>query len=446
MLESLKSFVEKIQLFSSEDKLLLALSGGIDSMVMLELCLKLGNELIVCHVNHGLRGIESDGDEKFIQKVCNGYKIDFFSINIGDQLKSLSSGNMHALARKLRYGFFNKILKEHRAQYILTAHHQDDVLEGHLHNLLRGTGLNGLKGMAIQHRSTIRPLLAFNKEEIRTFAKNNHIKFREDSSNEDVMYNRNKIRHELIPLLEEIFPNSKSRLQKSIQNLKADYKLLQSYIENEILRFNVLQNGRMTIDKKALSKCLHPVEVLYSIIKEHGFTRTQSANIINSLASSNTFITNKKWKLINQREILKLEKSTQLESFQPLLIADIKDEGILHLPNDIEINYVCSAYQSTLLSKYDACLDLDKLTLPLVIRSWSKGEFFKPIGMNGRSQKIVKFLREQKLPTNAKQEQLVLTSNGTVTWVIPFRISEDFKATERTKTVICFNYYKSSST
>lgn len=436
MIESLKSFIEKNKLFKKTDKLILAISGGVDSMVMLDLLAKLEYSIVVCHVNHELRTKESDDDEAFVKLCANERKLDFYLQKIGIQLKSISSGNLQDKARALRYAFFNKILNKTKADYILTAHHQDDQIETVLHNLFRGTGIQGLSGIEVKRGNLVRPLLAFSKQEILAYAKANNIAYKEDTSNRESKYARNKIRNKILPILSELFTDVDTRILKTIENVTDSSELLDYLVSKLKQDYLTLNDGHIEISKELLSLDKAP-SILYHILKPYGFNRTQSDIILENQDKTGKKIISSEWRMTVEREFLKLTNIKERNANKNHYL--IPGETI-QLSDTCRIRSCVKQKDITDQDEYDACLDMSNLEQLLLLRKWEPGDSFKPLGLAGKTQNISKALRNYKVDHSEKENALVLISGTDIVWLIPHRISEDYRMTSETKEVLCLSY------
>ncbi len=423
------------RLISPTDKILLAVSGGVDSMVMAELFLNCHSNFSIAHCNFQLRGEASDEDETFVKNWAAKNKVPFFTTQFDTITESKSQGKgIQEIARKLRYEWFEKILNENGFDFIATAHHKNDSIETVLFNLSRGTGLKGLTGIQAKRDKLIRPLLFLNKEEILKLAVENKIEYREDQSNTSNKYKRNYIRNKVVPEFMEMNPTFESNMEKNIQRFNNLDTLLSFYLEKTKAEISEIKNGQLHISKSKLEALPQPATILFEILKDKNFNFDQCENIIANLShqSGNLFYSDS-YRLLLDRKFLIIEKI--VESKEVLL--NISPEEQIQLPNGILESSAESKIPAKIEnSKSTAYLDASKLNFPLTIENWKDGDRFAPIGMNGKTKKIKSFLTDKKLSRFEKESTLVLKSEGKICWVIGHRIDENFKISS--KSMACF--------
>lgn len=441
MLNSFNTYIKKEKLFSKTDNTLLTVSGGIDSVVMCELFHQAGYKFGIAHCNFQLRGDESEGDENFVEELAEKYGVQFHSVSFDTSAFAKKNKlSIQLAARKLRYEWFEEIRTQFDYSFIATAHHQDDSIETFFINLIRGTGIAGLHGILPKQNTIIRPLLFTNKDQIEVFAKKNKLKFREDSSNASDKYLRNKIRHQLVPLLKELNPNISQTISEDIQRLSDTEKIYKKEIENKRSKIIKEDKNEIQISIKELKK-LNPIEpYLFEFLYPFGFNSTMVDEIIESLngQSGKQFFSATHW-LIKDRDFLliesrrktqesrqKKEQDYSIKKGQKNLIADelkLKLKTIVKTPN-----YKLQTKNLT------ANIDLDKLQFPLEIRKWKKGDTFHPLGMKGQ-KKLSNFFIDKKVSISEKENTWLLTSKNQIVWVIGLRLDERFKVTDKTKKI-----------
>jgi tRNA(Ile)-lysidine synthase len=436
MLNRFNAFISTNELCKKTDKVLLAVSGGVDSVVMAYLFYNAGIEFAIAHCNFKLRGKESDEDEVFVSKLAkNIFKTDFFSINFNTEVYAKKHKlSIQQSARELRYSWFEKIRSENHFDHIATAHHADDQLETFFINLMRGTGISGLSGIPLNQNHIIRPILFANRSEIEEFAKNNEYKFRNDSSNKSDKYLRNKIRLKLFPLLEKINPAFRDTITQSIQNLKNTELIY----KEQLLKLNLKkthQNGEIRIDISELRELKPVPHYLFEMISEYGFNRSTCNDIFKSLngisgkrfnSPTHTIIRNRENLIIYPNQIYMEQESdylvvygtTELSVPMHLKFSEIKNS------EDLQFNR----------GNNFAMLDMDRLTFPLVIRKWQEGDFFYPLGMKTK-KKLSDYFIDKKMSLKEKSETWILCSCNEIVWVIGHRIDERYKVKPRTVNV-----------
>ena len=392
-------------------KLILALSGGIDSMVLADMLLHSKADFVLAHCNFHLRGEESDGDEKFVRdyaerKGLTLYVKQFDTLNYAEEHKL----SIEMAARELRYAWFEELRQQLNYDFIAVAHHADDQLETFFINLLRGAGIRGLKGMQKVNSHIIRPLLDVSRVEIQQYADEHHLEWREDHTNAETLYLRNKIRHELLPVIDGISKEGRSAILKSINHLAS---------ENELYR-------ELLKEKLPTSNCqLSTVnfQLLFEWLRDYGFNEDQVHFIHEALNNG--------------------QPGTSF--FSPTHRVTIERNGIELIPicqqneTPLELSYEqitndCSFVMDT--SNRVAQLDYEKLSFPLQIRKWQAGDRFHPLGMKG-SKLLSDFFVDQKMTNRQKEECYVLvTADDTIVWVVGRRIDDRYKVTDKTKTIL----------
>lgn len=392
-------------------KLILALSGGIDSMVLADMLLQSKADFVLAHCNFHLRGEESDGDEKFVRDYAERKGLTVYV----KQFDTLSYAEEHKLsiemaARELRYAWFEELRQQLNYDYIAVAHHADDQLETFFINLLRGAGIRGLKGMQKVNGRIIRPLLDVSRVEIQQYAEVHHLQWREDHTNAETQFLRNKIRHELLPVIDGISKEGRSAILKSINHLAS---------ENELYR--ELLNEKLPTSNCQLSTV--NFQLLFEWLRDYGFNEDQVHFIHEALNSGQpgTSFFSPTHRVTIERNGLELTPICQ-QNATPL---ELSYEQIT---ND------CSFVMDT--SNRVAQLDYEKLSFPLQIRKWQAGDRFHPLGMKG-SKLLSDFFVDQKMTNRQKEECYVLvTSDDTIVWVVGRRIDDRYKVTDKTKTIL----------
>ncbi len=428
MLQKFQNHISQNFSFLKGKKLLLATSGGLDSMVMVDLFHRMDCEIAMAHCNFQLRGIESVEDQKFVQEYARANKIDLFEI----EFETENYAEKHQLstqvaARELRYNWFQEILESEKFDYILTAHHADDSLETFIINLSRGTGIEGLTGIPAQNGKIIRPLLIFSREEIENFAKENQIKWRDDSSNASDNYLRNKIRHHLVPLLKELNPDFLSSFQKT-QNYLQETKTLAQ--DASILVFNEVaksMNKAIHLDINLLKKRTNYKAYLYHWLNEYGFTAWDDIyDLVDGQSGKQVFSPH--YRLLKDRETLLLipiKIETVIEEFRIE-----KNQNKVNFPLNLSF---CKVDDVGVGSNTSIFVDDDKLRFPLVLRKWKIGDTFQPFGMNGKTKKVSKLFKDEKKSLVEKENIWLLCSDNQIVWVVGLRQDERFKIENTTK-------------
>ena len=443
MLQAFQQYINRCNLIAEGDHLILALSGGIDSMVLADLLLKSKVDFMVAHCNFQLRGEESDGDEQFVREFAERNGIQCFVKQFDTEQYAVDQGiSIEMAARDLRYVWFEELRQQLGYDKIAVAHHADDQAETFFINLLRGAGLNGLKGMKPQNGVIIRPLLWASREQIHQYAIDNQITWREDHTNAESVYLRNKIRNQLLPVFDELHPEARQGLYKSLEHLSAENELYRVLLndklaqiveyDGDIQRLPFLDNVGPSTGSGISSLAF---QLLFEWLRQYGFNTDQCCFIYEAIG---TGIGNHYYSPTHQVVIGR----------DDLQLSEIKEQ------NDDEIQIgtgeeeILSPVHLRLsrLSKNDdfvidqssevAQLDLDKIRFPLILRHWRQGDRFHPLGMKG-SKLLSDFFVDQKFTEWQKQNAWLLTNaEGDILWVVGFRIDNRFKVTSETKSVL----------
>ncbi len=417
--------------FLEGKKLLLAVSGGLDSMVLVHLFQQLDYEIVVLHCNFQLRGVESFGDQQFIQEYTsqNGISFSFTQFDTEAFAKDYKLSTQLA-ARELRYSWFYEQLEIQKGDYVLTAHHADDNLETFLINLSRGTGLDGLTGIPAQNDIVIRPLLPFTRQEIEEYATQNKLVWREDSSNTSDKYLRNKIRHHLIPVLKELNPNFMNSFEKTQTYLQESQELVADAAIMVYQQVAKEKDGDIYFDINQLLKLPNYTSYLYQWLTEFGFTAWEDIyDLVTNQSGKQVFAP--QFRLIKDRDYLILSPLKLATDKQEFLIESI--ESKVNFPLNMLFSNVT---EISATSNSAIFVDQDKLQFPLVLRRWNEGDVFQPFGMGGKSKKVSKLFKDEKLSLIEKENVWLLCSESQVVWVVGIRQDERFKIDSKTKKIL----------
>ena len=434
MLAKFQNHLNKNLPFLNGRKLLIATSGGIDSMVLLELCSQSKLDIRAAHCNFQLRGDESDEDEKFVKAQCEKMDILLF-VNHFDTKKFAEDQKLsiQVVARNLRYDWFNTLLINNDYDYILTAHHLDDSLETVLINFTRGSGLDGLTGIPQQNGTIIRPLLPFSRNEIEAFAKEKNILWREDSSNASDKYLRNKLRHDVIPILKELNPSLLDSFEKTISNLQQAQTLVDDASRIVYRKVVTDINFQKRINLSELMQLPNYQAYLYQWIEPFGFSDWDSINDLVIAQSGKQVFSETHVLLKDRNELILFPKQNEIE---PVNFLISKDQKEVKFPLKMAF---CNVDDISVQTTNTIFVDEDKLQFPLVIRKWKEGDWFYPSGMIGR-KKLSKFFKDEKFSLLDKSSTWLLCSENQIVWVIGKRLDEQFKVTESTTKILKINY------
>ncbi|MFV0501808.1 MAG: tRNA lysidine(34) synthetase TilS [Bacteroidales bacterium] len=435
MLENFKKYKEENLLFSDDETILLAISGGIDSMVLCDLFLKSSYKFAIAHCNFQLRGEESFRDENFVTNYCNKNNITLHKIRF-DTYKhmDIEGISLQMAARDLRYRWFEDLLQKNNYKYLATGHHGDDSIETFLINIIRGTGIAGLHGIQHKINNIIHPLLFTNREEISAYAKKNNIEFVEDSTNSSTKYTRNKIRHELIPLIKEISPNFQRTILKEIERFKETEQVFRTVIDQAKQEIFAFENDRINISIEKI-KSLNPQRIyLYEFLNEYNFNESTINSILESIyeKSSGKQFFSETHRIVKDREYLILTQNNIINNNEYHISDNLTS---IKFPLSLEMEFLKDlSFIKIPKTKDIAMLDADKLEFPLILRKWKKGDYFYPYGLKGE-KKISEFYKNLKYSIVDKENQWLLCSNDDIVWVIGQRIDDRYKITNKTKTI-----------
>jgi tRNA(Ile)-lysidine synthase len=441
MLNQFLDYIAENQLFTPKNRILLAVSGGVDSMVMLDLFAQTYFNFAVAHCNFGLRGADSDGDAEFVKQFAEKHKVLYFSHLFNTKEYADSQGiSTQMAARDLRYAWFRELIAQEKFDFLATAHHQNDNLETILLNLLRGTGIAGLRGILPKQGKIVRPLLFATRKEIREYAAQNQIQWREDYSNWENKYRRNQLRNEIIPILKKINPNLDNSIQQTAERLRAIENIFKKQVEKTRKKIVKTSESVIYIAIEPLQKMTEGQIQLAEILKTYQFHYQQSKEIWASLdKESGKVFESSDYQLVKDRQQLVITPQKDNQTID--LEWQLAENQTELKTNFFELNiFQVSDLQGFIIPKNaeTACLDLAKLQFPLQIRAWQAGDYFYPLGMNQR-KKISDFLIDLKIPLNLKKQIFVLTSQNEIVWVIGYRIDNRFKLTEKTHKILIIN-------
>jgi len=429
-----RHYIEENTLFEPGNRILLAVSGGVDSMVMLNLFNECGFDFAVAHCNFELRGNESDGDEKLVREItANCGKelfVKHFKTKDYAEEKSIS---IQVAARDLRYSWFDELCRDHGYKAVAVAHNSNDVAETMLINLTRGTGLKGLTGIKPKTNGIIRPLLFASRIEIELYAKEKGIIYRNDSSNTEIKYVRNRIRHQVIPELAQINPAVVSNFNSTANLLSHAWEVICEELNffRKKVRTQMTNNIQYSIE--LLVNYPHRLLFLGEELMGYGFASEAIADIAKSLFSQpGKVFHSPNFLLIRDRDYLILTPKNSTELFSITI-----DENTKNIDSPIQLkieNIINSASFKIPKNPVVGAFDFNNLTFPLTLRPWHHGDWFIPLGMKGK-KKISDFLVDQKVPIHLKEKIYVLESNNLIVWVVGHRIDDRFKITANTKKV-----------
>jgi tRNA(Ile)-lysidine synthase len=453
LLNSFQQYIKQQHLFQPKDKLLLAVSGGVDSVVLCELCKQAGYDFVIAHCNFQLRGEESERDEEFVRALAEKYGVVFYSKTFDTKtISQKEKKSIEATARDLRYNWFNELIGNTQlaksnevpavncplpvAHWLLTAHHANDNIETVLMNFFRGTGIKGLHGILAKQNKIIRPLLFATKKELVAFADENKLQFVTDYTNAENDFTRNYFRNELIPSIQKVFPEVEENILKNIGRLGEAEELYNQAITLHKSKLLQQKGNEIHIPVLKLQKVQPLATIVYEIIKHYNFTAHQTEEVIALLesesgkyvqSSSHRIIKNRKWLIISPN---------QTTAAQNILIEE--EVSLQFAMGTLQVKKIINNQFSIINNQQVAQLDAAEIKFPLLLRKWKQGDYFYPLGMQ-KKKKVSRFFIDQKLSLTQKEKVWVIESNKKILWVVGLRIDDRFKVTDKTKEVLQIN-------
>lgn len=432
LLKEFQEHIDKELPFLTNKRLLLAVSGGQDSMVLLTLLRLCKFPFEVAHVNYQLRGSESDGDAHFVKEHCKLHSITYHETSFDTQLFAKAAGlGIQEAARKLRYQWFHQLIELHKFDYLLTAHHANDQAETVLFHLMRGAGVKGLAGMLVVKNQIVRPLLFANKQALINFASLNNIPYRQDSSNEKDTYSRNFIRHHIMPKLTQIQPHFVDTIQHHSRLMQHTWHYYQ--MQMELLKKEVLvQTEKNTCEISIAKLSILPFAdmVLYHLIQEFGFNHSQCLQILEAAKTGSTgaiFLSGKHRLLLNREHFILSE-----------LPLEIEPQTITSLPSKLSMGKQEFIFEQVPFSRFEPntwWMDMDTLQFPLNVRKIELGDKFSPLGMT-QQQKVSDYLINKKIDRFLKEQSWVVISKDRICFLGPHQIAEENKIKSETKSYL----------
>ncbi len=435
MLLDFNKHIQKLDLCRPDDRILLAVSGGIDSVVMAYLFKEAGYDCMLAHCNFKLRGDDSEEDESFVRMLAGYLEIPIMvkQFDVEAEMKEHSI-SLQMAARDLRYAWFEELLIEQSMDYVATAHNQNDAVETFLLNLSRGSGIRGLKGISPSRGRIIRPLLFASRSQIESYQKSKRIEYREDSSNRETKYQRNKIRHDVLPVMEQINPGFLEAMEGNMARLGEVFDIYDQSIQETRKELFTEKNGKITIAIEKL-RTLSPLRTwLYELFSPFGFTKMQCEGIekiMEARPGRQSISTTHRLFMDRDRMIL---VPTASNSFERFYLDDPVKHSSLPFPMDMEV-LDRAELGSIPRDPNTACLDLDSIQFPLIIRRWMHGDYFYPLGME-QNKKLSDFFIDEKVPVPEKEGIWIMASGKKIVWIMGYRIDHRFRITPSTKRVL----------
>jgi tRNA(Ile)-lysidine synthase len=425
MLEKFQAHIRSKALFTPSSRLLLAISAGADSTVLLELLIRSGLKPALAHCNFQLRGKDSAADEQFCKQLAKKHKLTFHTKKFDVATYCREKGvNTQLAARQLRYEWFHQLIEEGAYDHILTAHHAGDVVETIFINLLRGTGINGLKGIPETNQKVIRPLLPFSKEEILKFTKTEKIKFRLDRSNNESKYERNFLRNKVIPLLRQLNPNLEDTFLRNSFHFQQEAGIVKEFLSNKAVDYCTQTHDSLFINRNRIRHERYLESILNYILMGYGFNGTQQRNIAEIVRSAEGV--GKGFRTATH--VLTVDRSDLIIKALP---GPNENLYIRDLPQLKKIPFLktTAVKQFKVPSAAELVIAQSKLVFPLLIRARKTGDRFRPFGLNG-TKLLSDFMKEQKWNAFEKENcSLLVNGNDEIIWVMGYRSDERYKVT-----------------
>lgn len=431
MKTSLKQNLEQVLHHNrwKDKKFLLAISGGRDSMVLLHLFQRLNVYFDVAHVNYGFRPEESKAEALLVKEHCKNKCFHLLQLEGYKSLEESNINNLQDFARKVRYQFFEKILKEKNLDFIVTAHHQQDNVETVLLHFFKGTGIKGLSGIKELNAQIWRPLLNVSQEQLQAYCEENKVSYLMDSSNLKNDYDRNFIRNQIIPLLEDRFPNFVNNIAQNIAHTHFFQNFYQQYIEARKKLVLKQQESTIFLDILRWNKEYNKEDILLDIIRAFDFAPSQLQPFLKLIDSQQgAELSNEKYKAIKENNKIYFESQSNAAQ-EIFCVAKTQVEAGIKLSvgtRKIELQLVSSHLEEAKANPQNQFLNLQKIEFPIIIRKIETGDYFYPLGLN-KKKKISKFLIDEKTPIHLREKTFVLISQGKILAVLGHRIDHRFR-------------------
>ena len=432
MLNKVSKYIDDYNLFESNQKLIVGLSGGADSMALIVILIELGYNCIAAHCNFHLRGQESDDDATFVSQWCREKDIKLATIDFDThQYAHEKKISIEMAARELRYEWFEQVRTEHQADYIAVAHHENDSVETVLINMIRGTGIMPKNGRIV------RPLLSVHRNEIEHYLRSKSIEYRTDSTNLKDIYMRNYIRLNILPMLEKLNPSIYDSIIRTSNNLAEVEKIYRSHINDDIDRVKL--GDRIEIN--SLRETISPKSVLFEILSPLGFTASVIDDIDKSddSTSGKVFYSNSH-RLIKDRDCFILDEIDIDKNDVHISYIDSEESDIV-LPLKMRIDIIPKSLVDIKKDKAYLYADADLLSFPLMLRKWKHGDWFIPFGMKGK-KKVSDYFADHKFSLKDKENTWILTSGKDIVWIVGHRGDERFRVTNKTKRALIIELMK----
>ncbi len=435
-------FIEQNNLFTAQNRILLAVSGGMDSVLMAHLFKAAGYNFGIAHCNFMLRGADADADQQFCQSLAQQLDVPFYTINFDTpQFANQHKLSVQIAARELRYNWFEQIRQQHGFKAIALGHHQNDTIETILLNLTRGTGIAGLHGIQPKNGHLVRPLLFMGRDEVKSIVEEQQIAYVEDASNASTKYARNKLRHEVVPVLKSLNPNLENTFENNLRHFRQLEKLLEQQVQTLNSALINYRDDEVSIAISEVKKLFPQQLLLFKLLQPFGFIEPVVDDLIAALDSQpgKAFRSATHNLIIDRGKLL----ITPVAGLEPPLPVTLNQDDVFAVYGQYRLNLL---HEETPLIVKDnpsaTSIDAEKLVYPLTMRHWQQSDYFYPLGMKTR-QKLSDFFVHQKVPLHKKsQVPLLVNGNGDIIWVAGYRPDDRYKVTRNTKKVTIFELLK----
>jgi tRNA(Ile)-lysidine synthase len=433
MLTRVKQYISKQDLFGFNDKILVALSGGADSVALLFILKKLGYKVYAAHCNFKLRGTESVEDEAFVRKLVHDWQVEAHFTVFDTRTYAKEQGiSIEMAARDLRYHWFYELCKQNAYTKIAVGHHLNDSIETLLLNLSRGTGIKGITGISAKNQNVVRPLLCLNRDEIEALLNQENLSYRHDSSNDSLQYMRNIIRHQIIPAFKTINPAFEQVMVQNLLNFQDVASIYDNQVEQLKEQLISHSGNRLLIDALKLSELPYKATVLFELLSPMGFSYDSVSKTFKALDSEpgRTFFSETHQLLIDRTQLIVEPVDTNNEVF---VIDNINNMG--GLPFSLQASALPANEFVMDKNSQVGCFDASILSFPLTFRHWNRGDRFYPLGMK-QQKKLSDFFTDQKIDRFTKDKIWIMESKQQIAWLVGHRIDDRFKVTGKTREVI----------
>jgi tRNA(Ile)-lysidine synthase len=435
MLEEFKKYIEENNLVENSHRVLLAVSGGMDSMVMTHLFQRTATGIGIAHCNFNLRGSESDEDESFVNKFASDFNIPFYSESFDTTgFASEKNISIQMAARELRYRWFEEIRAKNNFNSVALAHNLNDNIETFFINLTRGTGIAGLTGMKPKYKSLIRPILFASRQVIAEYCDHHKVPFREDRSNAETKYIRNKIRHSILPVFREINPSFDTTVSETAERFGEINEIVSTFITGIRNQVTLQSNNLIVFRIDRLNNLSPKRTILFELFKPFGISNHQLDDLVNLIEgkTGGQIFTLTHRLIKNRKEILVSQRDTADEGY--FKISDLED--FKKVPGFVSAYLTKKTGNLKIPSSSNyACLDAGKVIFPLIIRRWMPGDTFYPLGMK-RKKKLSDYFIDNKYSILDKENCHILESDGKIVWITGDRIDNRFRITKLTKKML----------